>query len=94
MKLVVAVVQSADAPTLARALSENGFQFTRLPSWGGFLNEENTTFLIGVEDPRLEEAKALVVDKAQARTLPHGDGELEVGGAVLFVLDLFEFLKV
>ncbi len=94
MKLVVAVVQSDDAPALARALAENGFQATRLPSRGGFLNHENTTFLIGVEDVRLEEVKALIVEKAEARTVPHEDGELEVGGAVVFVLDLMEFLKL
>ena len=94
MKLVVAVVQSDDAPALARALAENGFQATRLPSRGGFLNQENTTFLIGVEDARLEEVKALIVEKAEARTVPHEDGELEVGGAVVFVLDLMEFLKL
>ncbi len=94
MKLVVAVVQSDDAPALARALAENGFQATRLPSRGGFLNHKNTTFLIGVEDARLEEVKALIVEKAEARTVPHEGGELEVGGAVLFVLDLLEFLKL
>ncbi len=94
MKLVVAVVQSDDAPTLARALSENGFQATRLPSRGGFLNQENATFLIGVEDERLEEVKALIVEKAETRQVPHENGAIEVGGAVLFVLDVVEFLKL
>ena len=94
MKLVVAVVQSEDAPSLARALAENGFQSTRLPSRGGFLDRANTTFLIGVEDARVEEVKSLIVEKAEARTLPHQGGELEVGGAVLFVLSLLEFLKL
>ena len=94
MKLVVAVVESEDAPALARALAENGFQSTRLPSQGSFLDRANTTFLIGVEDARLEEVKSLVVEKAEARTVPHEGGELEVGGAALFVLDLVEFLKL
>ncbi len=94
MKLVVAVVQSDDALPLARALAENGFQATRLSSRGGFLNFENTTFLIGVEDERVEELKSLILEKAEARTLPSDDGGLEVGGAVLFVLDLVEFLKL
>jgi len=94
MKLVVAVVHSDDAPVLTRALAENGFQATRLPSWGGFLNQENATFLIGVEDERLDEVKALIVEKAEARRVPHEDGEIEMGGAVLFVLDVIEFLKL
>jgi len=94
MKLIVAVVHRDDAQALTRALAENGFQATRLASWGGFLHQENATFLIGVEDDRLDEVKALIVEKAEARRVPHEGGELEIGGAVLFVLDVVEFLKL
>lgn len=109
MKLVLAVIQDADAAGLVRTLSENGFEVTKLASTGGFLREGNTTLMIGVEDERMEQLKTLVRQKCRARTrlvapsVPVGEQneglmndpvEVPVGGAVMFVLGVQEFVKV
>lgn len=50
MKLVIAVVQGADAEPVLDALVEAGFRATQISSAGGYLRESNVTFLIGVDD--------------------------------------------
>ncbi|WP_034385161.1 cyclic-di-AMP receptor [Deinococcus sp. YIM 77859] len=109
MKLVLAVIQDADAAGLVRVLSENAFEVTKLASTGGFLREGNTTLMIGVADDRLAELKRHVQQTCRTRTrlvtpnIPlgeQGEGlsadpvEVAVGGAVMFVLGVQEFVKV
>lgn len=109
MKLVLAVIQDADAAALVRALSENAFEVTKLASTGGFLREGNTTLMIGVPDERMMELKRHVQQACRTRTrlvspgVPlgeQGEGmatdpvEVAVGGAVMFVLGVQEFIKV
>ncbi|WP_291430254.1 cyclic-di-AMP receptor [Deinococcus sp.] len=109
MKLVLAVIQDADATPLVRVLSENAFEVTKLASTGGFLREGNTTLMIGVDDERLEELKRHVQRTCRARTrlvapsVPMGEQneglvgdpvEVPVGGAVMFVMGVQEFIKV
>ncbi|MGQ9510337.1 MAG: cyclic-di-AMP receptor [Thermaceae bacterium] len=53
MRLILAIVQDADAPGLTKALLEKGFRSTKLASTGGFLREGNTTLLLGVEGEQL-----------------------------------------
>jgi uncharacterized protein YaaQ len=109
MKLVLAVVQNADASTLVRLLGSQAFDVTKLASTGGFLREGNTTLMIGVSDERLEELKRLIRQSGRTRTRqvaatssPRDQAEdvsddpmqVSVGGAVIFVLDVEEFTKV
>lgn len=108
MKLLVAVVQNADAGELREELSNNQFASTKLASTGGFLREGNTTFLIGVEDDRVWHVKELIRKICQARTklmptTPYLEGaenlfaeptEVSVGGAVVFVLPLDEIVRL
>jgi len=109
MKLVLAVIQDADAAGLIRALSENAFEVTKLASTGGFLREGNTTLMIGVGDDRLPELKRIVALACRSRTrlvtpgMPVGEQaetlvsepvEVPVGGAVMFVLGVDEFVRV
>ena len=109
MKLVMAIIQDADAATLMRALSDNAFDVTKLASTGGFLREGNTTMMIGVQADRLDALKALVRQTCRARTrlvtpgVPMGEQgegmvseplEVPVGGAVMFVLGVDEFVRV
>lgn len=109
MKLVMAVIQDADAAGLIRALSEQAFEVTKLASTGGFLREGNTTLMIGVDEERFEQLKAIVRQRCRARTrlvtptVPMGEQhegvvsdpvEVPVGGAVMFVLGVQEFIKV
>ena len=110
MKLVLAVIQDADASALIRVLSQNAFEVTKLASTGGFLREGNTTLMIGVEDERLAQLKTIVQHKCRARTrlvaqsvpvgepneggVPQDPVEVPVGGAVMFVMQVAEFVKV
>ena len=54
MKLIIAVVQDRDSNRLSQALVREHIPVTKLASTGGFLRAGNTTFLIGVDDDRVE----------------------------------------
>jgi len=43
MKLIVAIVQDQDSPSLVDDLNEKEFRVTKLASTGGFLKSGNTT---------------------------------------------------
>ena len=60
MKMVVAVVQDKDAHRLSNALVKEGIRATKLASTGGFLRAGNTTFLIGVEDEKVEDVMRII----------------------------------
>ncbi|PZA07842.1 MULTISPECIES: cyclic-di-AMP receptor [unclassified Meiothermus] len=109
MKLLITIVQDADAPGLIKALTERGFQSTKLASTGGFLREGSTTLLIGVEDSQVEAVKEVIREKCRTRTrlitpgVPMAEApdpflaqpvEVRVGGAVVFILNVEEFMKV
>jgi len=107
MKLLVAIVQNADASALREELNRNEFSSTRLASTGGFLREGSTTFLIGVEEEKVERVKEIIGQtcKERDKLMPthnylSGEGiftepmEVTVGGAVVFVLPLNEIVKL
>jgi uncharacterized protein YaaQ len=109
MKLMVVVVQDQDAPGLLKELAARKFMATKLASTGGFLSEGNTTLLIGVEERFLDEVKGIISERCRTRErvvtpgLPateHLEGyipypiEVPVGGAVIFILDIAEFIRV
>lgn len=109
MKLVIAVVQGEDAQRTSEALTAGGYASTRLSSSGGFLQQGNVTFLIGVEDSRVHEAVQLIRDNCRERSryltpmppVPE-PGELfmaypvevQVGGATVFVVPVDSFEKI
>ncbi|TCS77953.1 cyclic-di-AMP receptor [Tepidibacillus fermentans] len=106
MKLVIAVVQDKDSHRLSSALVKANFRATKLSSTGGFLKAGNTTFLIGVEDSRVDEVLQIIKDNGKARkqlvspVSPLGGNaesyvpfpvEVQVGGATVFVLPIEQF---
>lgn len=108
MKLIVAIVQDQDAPSLIDDLTEKEFRVTKLASTGGFLKSGNTTLLIGVEDEQVDGVISVIEDNCKTReittslltvTMP-GDTyipyplEVKVGGATVFVLDIERHIKV
>ena len=108
MKFIVSVVNKDDVLPLVDALVTNGYGATTLKSAGGFLRKENVTLFTCVEDEQVEEVIRLIQDNCHARiqrvgSLPPvmeagasyvlGTEEVEVGGAVTFVLDVVQFLK-
>lgn len=108
MKFVISVVNKDDAGSLLNALVTNGYRVTTFKTAGGFLRKENVTLFTGVEDEQVEEAVRLIQKNCHTRTQQVGalppvmeSGELyvldteevKVGGAVIFVLDIEQFLK-
>lgn len=103
MKLVITVIHDRDKNRISDALLRSNFQFTKLPSTGGFLREGNVTFLIGVEEKRLEELMGVVRESCKKREqyanlVPPDAGSIGVsvpnpvrvlvGGAMVFVVDV------
>ncbi|HLZ93805.1 MAG TPA: cyclic-di-AMP receptor [Candidatus Dormibacteraeota bacterium] len=109
MKLVIAVVQGEDAQRTSEALSGQGFSSTRITSSGGFLQQGNVTFFIGVEDTRVAEAVQVIRDNCRERSryltpmppvpepgeyfMPY-PVEVQVGGATVFVVPVDSFEKI
>jgi uncharacterized protein YaaQ len=104
MKMVMAVVQAADAVTIMDALTTAGYRVTRIATTGGWLRSENTTLLLGVEDRQVNHALRVLQQTGRHRTSyismptdissPHQEAplmEVEVGGATVFVLDVERF---
>lgn len=58
--MLIAVVQDKDSPNLTKNLNKRGIGATKLASTGGFLHSGNTTFLIGVEDDKVDEALEVI----------------------------------
>jgi uncharacterized protein YaaQ len=109
VKLVVAVVHNEDAKVLIDALLAREFRATWLHSSGGFLKQSNATILIGVEDARVDTVVELVREHCHSRTqtvssippiMEPGEFflpfplEVEVGGAVVFVLPVDRFERI
>ncbi len=109
MKLIVAIVQDEDASRLISHLMSEGYGVTKLATTGGFLRAGNTTLLVGVEDERLDSAKAVIEkvckSRKQVTTAPSPitgttgvyvpyPVEVTVGGATIFVLDVEQFVKI
>jgi uncharacterized protein YaaQ len=108
MKLVVSVVNRDDAVPLLDVLVTSGYRVTTSKTAGGFLRKENVTLFTCVEEEQVGDVVRLIQDNCHTRTQHVGSlpplmesGELyvlkteevEIGGAVIFVLDVLQFLK-
>jgi uncharacterized protein YaaQ len=108
MKLLIAIVQDQDAPDFVSALIERKFRATMISSTGGLLRRGQTTLISGVDDWRVDEWLAIAAEKCELRREPlvmRGDPELyhwytpdlievEVGGAIVFVVDIHRFERL
>lgn len=107
MKLVIAIVSNDDSPTVSSSLTKNGFSVTRLATTGGFLRAGNTTLLIGTDDEKVAEVIDIIGKDSKRRTevVPSSASydiggnvsfpvEVQVGGAVIFVVDVEQFIKL
>ena len=106
MKIILAIVQDKDSNRLANEFIDANIRATKLSSTGGFLKAGNSTFIIGIDDERVDETLALIKETCQSRkqyvstpvTLDITmDGqipypvEVEVGGATCFGLPVEGF---
>ena len=107
MKLIFAIVGSEDSGKVSSALTKAGFSVTKLATTGGFLMAGNTTFIIGTEDERVDEAIEIIGKHSKKRTqmvpssASYGVGmytsfpvEVQVGGATIFVMNVERFEKL
>jgi uncharacterized protein YaaQ len=109
VKMVVAVMHGDDAGNCIQALADRGIPTTRLDSRGGFLQKGNATLLCGVAEAQVEVVLGVIREHSKNRTeilnpmppiVEPGDIyvpyplEVEVGGAVVFVLDVERFEKL
>ena len=107
MKLVITIVSHEDATAVEQALTKGGFSSTKLSTTGGFLNAGNTTFLVGVDEEKVQDVIDLVRGRSHSRkemmepTSEMGYGyypaepvEVVVGGATIFVVDIERFERV
>lgn len=108
MKLVVAIVQDQDSSILSEEFREARIPATKLSSSGSFLRAGNTTFLIGIEEERVEEVLRVIQDNCQGRKLMttppvHLDASVgtdisyqvpvQVGGATVFILPIEQHFR-
>ena len=108
MKLILAIVNNDDSAIVSSALTHEGFAVTKLSTTGGFLHVGNTTLLIGTDDDRVAEAKAVIHKYCETRkqvnpsTASFGRGiennsvkdAVTVGGATVFVLGVEGYEKL
>jgi uncharacterized protein YaaQ len=108
MKLLICVINSDDRYPLLDALIERGHSATLCSTIGGFLREGNTTLLIGTSDQKVHDVLRIIRTRCATRTklvypFPAAAGEeayvsapieVEVGGAVVFVLDVDRYEKL
>ena len=109
MRLIIAILHAKDAEACVTALNDAGFACTRLGSFGGFLDRDNVTLLIGVEVAQVDTVVGILRSRAKRRherlhtavtPVPAGGPpaplpvDVEVGGATLFVLQVDRFERL
>ncbi len=87
-KLILAIIFNTDTvEPLSQALVAERYSVTKISSIGGFLRRQNTTFVIGVDEERLEGAMAIIREVCKPYSNPEGHA------ATIFVLDVAEFAR-
>jgi uncharacterized protein YaaQ len=103
-QLVVAIIAGERSDDLSRQLVSSGYYFTRIDSSGGFLEGPTTSLLVGINGESFDDLFK-VIQTCCRRTrryipaqveAPPGFGqpvmiEAEVGGAVVYSLDVERF---
>jgi uncharacterized protein YaaQ len=109
MRLIIAIVHERDKQKVSDALLQAGYQFTVVASTGGFLRDGNTTLLIGTENDSVDDVIGAIRQCCSSREeyvcqpppdLLSGAGgilspvKVNVGGAIVFVVDVEKFVRV
>ena len=109
MKLILAIVHNDDNVLVSSALTKEGFHVTKIASTGGFLMSGYTTFILGVEDEKVDEAIGIISKYGKKRVQAVASDiavsmgtmssanipvEVQVGGGTVFVLNIERFERV
>lgn len=107
MLLLLAVVQSEDAPDLAKRLMDDGLRLTKINSTGGLFGSGNVALLLGIAEEQYPTVLDAIVATCKTRT-KHISAvatpeptfffftpmEVEVGGAVVFGVPIEQFVQL
>lgn len=94
MKLVIAIIQDQFLNKVTRSLMQNKIRVTKLSSRGGFLNNGNTTLLIGAEEEDLDDLIEIIRSNCTSTKVNNGGQEVSIGGANLFILNMKDYIRV
>lgn len=107
MKMIFAIIGNDDSSTVSNALTRDGITVTKLATTGGFLMSGNTTFIMGVQEERVDEVLAIIEkhSKKRSQMVPSSTTfatntyssfpvEVTVGGATVFVMNVERFEKL
>lgn len=107
MKLITAIVNKDDSNAVQTGLTSKGYTVTRIATTGGFLMAGNVTFILGVEDEKVDAAIEIIAEQSRQRqqlvppTASYGMGianayplEVTMGGATVFVQNIERFEKM
>jgi len=108
--LIVAIIQRRDLDELRQGLTQAGFPFTHVASYGGFLMEANDTLFVAVDDDgKLEAVLGIIQKCCHSRTrylspispmletgglFPPAPVEVQVGGAHVFIMPIEEYRRI
>jgi len=88
MKMIICIIQDDDREAVIRALNENDFRVTLLPSSGAFFRRGNATIMIGVEEENVERVIQIIKNNSSDTE----DSNLK--RATLFVIDVERYSQV
>lgn len=94
LKLIIAIIQDEYVTNIVKVLMENKIRTTKLSSTGGFLKSGNTTLFIGVDEDKVDKVVELIRKECISKKVKLGQGEVTVGGANLFVMDIDQYMKI
>ena len=103
MKMVFAILAQDDSGPVCANLSQRGFYSTKLATTGGFLQSDNVTLMIGVDDDKVQLVIDIIREYSHSRTEavpalqssdPSRPSHVVVGGATIFVVPVDRFEKV
>ncbi|NCC67690.1 MAG: transcriptional regulator [Clostridia bacterium] len=104
MKLLLAVINRSDAPTVSGALTKAGYPSTLTNSTGGFFNRDNCVLFAGVDDNRVQSVLKIIKDNTKSciESVPKDvsignfklPSQIKIGGAVVFVMDVEQFARL
>lgn len=106
MKLILAIIQDKDSQRLSNKFIDANIRATKLSTTGGFLKSGNSTYIVGIEEKRVEEVLKIIKETCESReqylTSPVSlDASIDahmsqpiqvmVGGATVFVMPVDSF---
>ena len=88
MKLLFVIISKEDVDQVISGLNKEGFRATKIASSGGFLKKKNVTLMIGVQEDQMK----AVIDIVKG--ICHERQTVEVGGAIIFAVDVSHYEKI